>query len=113
MTFKQNWEKADKQHQLPADVLEKIVKLACPDKKLLSHEEISGGRSNLNIKINLEDDEQPFIVRIYLRDKDASYREKRLGALLKQTVPIPLTYHIGDYKGYHFAITEFIPGNPA
>ncbi|CAL7963402.1 hypothetical protein MIDIC_50063 [Alphaproteobacteria bacterium] len=50
------------------------------------------------------------ILRVYLRDKDAAYREQKLGALLKRTVPAPLTYYIGEVDSYHFAITEFMPG---
>lgn len=71
---------------------------------------IAGGCANLNIKILLEDDKYPLILRIYLRDKDAAYREKKLAELLKKTVPVPLTHYIGELDGYHFAITEFMPG---
>ena len=110
MTFKQNWERTETQHQLPADVIESMVKLACPHKKLTSHEMISGGCANLNIKINLEGDVQPLILRIYLRDKDAAYREQKLGILLKANVPVPLTHYISDYEDYRFSITECIPG---
>ena len=110
MTFKQNWEKTDEQHQLPTGVIERMVELAYPHKKLTFHEIISGGCANLNIKINLEGDGQPLILRIYLRDKDAAYREQKLGVLLKQNVPAPLTHYINDCEDYCFAITEFIPG---
>ena len=110
MTFKQNWEKADEQHQLPLDLIEKMIELAYPNKKLISHQIISGGCANLNIKIQLKEDKQPLILRIYLRDKTCSYREQKLSMLLKQTVPVPLTFYIGEYQGYCFAITEFMPG---
>ncbi|MBM4210999.1 MAG: GNAT family N-acetyltransferase [Gammaproteobacteria bacterium] len=50
------------------------------------------------------------ILRIYLRDKDAAYREQKLAALIKETAPIPLTHYIGELEGHHFAITEFMPG---
>lgn len=110
MTFKKNWEKTDKQHQIPAGMAEKMVNLAYPNKKLSSYQIISGGCANLNIKIQLEGDRDPLILRIYLRDKDAAYREQNLGALLKQTVPIPISYYVGDFENYRFAITKFIPG---
>lgn len=110
MTFKQNWERTEARHQLSMDVIEAMAKSAYPGKNLASHEMSSGGCANLNIKINFEDDAQTLILRIYLRDKDAAYREQKLGVLLKQNVPVPLTHYISDYEDYRFAITECIPG---
>jgi hypothetical protein len=62
-------------------MIEKMVRLAYPDKKLISHESIASGCANLNIKIQLEDEKHPLILRVSLRDKDATYREQRRGAL--------------------------------
>lgn len=110
--FKADWEKTSVTSQLPEGIVEKMVRLAYPEKKLISHELIAGGCANLNIKLLLEDEKYPLILRIYLRDKDAAYREQKLAALLKQTVPVPLTYYIGELEDYPFAITEFMTGMP-
>ncbi len=110
MTFKESHEKTSVTHQLRQGMAEKMVQLVCPDKKLTSFDLIAGGCANLNYKILLEDEKYPLILRIYMRDKDAAYREQKLGALLKHTVPVPLTYNIGEIDGYRFAITEFIFG---
>ncbi len=110
MTFKSNWEKTDQRVSLLEDEILAMVAQAYPAKQLGTYEVISGGCANLNIKINLISDEQPFILRIYLRDKDAAYREQKLGQLLKQTIPMPRILYIGDYKGYRFAIAEYLPG---
>lgn len=71
---------------------------------------ISGGCANLNIKITLQGEPQPYILRVYLRDKDAAYREQNLGELLKDRVPLPQVYFVGDLRDHRFAITAFIPG---
>lgn len=110
MTFKQDWEKTEQKISLPSTTVEAMLKLAFPNKKLASHSIASGGCANLNIKIILEEEDCPFILRVYLRDKDAAYREQALSTLLKQTVPLPLVYFIGDYESYRFALTEFLPG---
>jgi len=110
--FKVDWEKASSAHHLPRSMVEQMVRLAYPDKKLLSYELIAGGCANLNIKILLQGDERPLILRVYLRDKAAAYREQKLSALLKATVPVPLTHYIGEVGDYRFAITEFIYGIP-
>jgi len=110
MTFKENWENPREQYRFRAGTYAKMVRQAFPHKKLLSYEEIAGGCANLNIKIHVEDHATPFMLRIYLRDPEAASREKNLGALLHETVPVPRTYYIGEEKGFRFAITEFIPG---
>ena len=54
--FKVDWEKTSVIYQLPEGIVEKMVRLAYPDKKLTSSELIAGGCANLNIKIQLEDE---------------------------------------------------------
>ncbi|RZI45650.1 hypothetical protein [Candidatus Finniella inopinata] len=112
MTFKANWEKADKQYFLSAEIIEEMVRRAYTPKKLSSWSVIAGGCANLNIKINFEGNKLPSILRVYLRDKKSAYHEQKLGTLLKGTIALPETNYIGDYKGYRFAITSFIPGIP-
>jgi aminoglycoside phosphotransferase (APT) family kinase protein len=111
MTFKANWEKASAEH-LPQGMVEQMVRLAYPEENLLSYEVIKGGCANLNIKVYLEKKEAPLILRVYLRDHEACYREQKLGQLLKGTIPIPYVYYIGESDGYYFAVSEFMPGIP-
>lgn len=108
--FKVDWEKTSITYQLPEGTIEKMVSVAYPDKQLTSFELIAGGCANLNYKIQLRHEDHPLILRVYLRDKDAADREQKLAALIKETVPAPLTHYIGELEGHHFAITEFIPG---
>lgn len=110
MTFKKHWEKTDQHYDISSQTVEGMVSLAFPKEKLYSYEVISGGCANLNIKIILEDVGQPYILRVYLRDKDAAYREQKLGELLKGRVPIPQIYFVGDLDEHRFAIAEFMPG---
>lgn len=110
--FKVNWEKTSITYQLPKGMVEKMLSLAYPYKKLTSFELIAGGCANLNYKIQLENENHPLILRIYLRDKDAAYREQKLAELIKETVLLPLTHYIGELGGHHFAITEFMTGIP-
>jgi GrpB-like predicted nucleotidyltransferase (UPF0157 family)/Ser/Thr protein kinase RdoA (MazF antagonist)/GNAT superfamily N-acetyltransferase len=108
--FKIDWEKTSVTYPLPEGMVEKMVRLAYPDKKLKSSELITGGCANLNFKIQLENENRPLILRVYLRDKDAAYREQKLATLIKETVPVPLAHYIGELEGRDFAITEFMPG---
>lgn len=110
MTFKQHWEKADEHHEISSQTVEKMLALAFPQQRLIAHEVISGGCANLNIKVTLENQEQPYILRVYLRDPDAAYREQKLAELLAGMVPVPKVHFVGDLETQRFAIHEFIPG---
>ena len=96
MTFKTNWEKSESRHQLPAGIIEKMVKLAYSKKKLKSSQIIAGGCANLNVKIQLENEEGLLILRIHLRDKKSAILEKNIGNLLKNDLPIPQILYIGN-----------------
>ncbi len=109
--FKMNWERNDITSSLSESTIHKMVQMTFPEKALSSYEIISKGCANFNIKIQLRDDSSSYILRIYLRDKDAAYRERNLGALLKDKIPTPLSYFTGEIDGYTFAITKFMPGN--
>lgn len=110
MTFKTNWEKSESRHQLPAGIIEKMVKLAYSNKKLKSSQIIAGGCANLNVKIQLENEEGLLILRIHLRDKKSAILEKNIGNLLKNDLPIPQILYIGNLDDYCFSISEFMPG---
>ncbi|MBP6952309.1 MAG: phosphotransferase [Alphaproteobacteria bacterium] len=110
MTFKNNWETTDQQFQISAQTIKAMVALALPKAKVASHKIISAGCANLNIKINLVNELHPFILRIYIRDKGAAFREQKLAALIKPSVPIPEIYFVGDEDDFRFAITEYMPG---
>jgi aminoglycoside phosphotransferase (APT) family kinase protein len=108
--FKAEWEKTSTSYQLPKDIVEKMLALAFPAKNLLFYEVIPGGCANLNIKFFFEHETVPLLLRVYLRDSNAAYREQKLAQLLKNIIPVPLIYFIGNVEGHQFAIMEFITG---
>ena len=110
MTFKQNHEKANTQHEIPPKVIHKMVELGFPDLKLSSFDIISGGCANLNIKLLLEGEEQPLLLRIYLRNKNSAILEQNLYKLLGPQVPVPIIYYVGFIEEYRFSICQFIEG---
>ena len=50
------------------------------------------------------------MLRVYIRDRDAAFREQKLSILLKKSVLVPEFYFIGEYQLYRFAISEYIKG---
>jgi aminoglycoside phosphotransferase (APT) family kinase protein len=110
LVFKQDWEKTDQQIELPPSIIERMIRAAFPVSKSYTYDVISGGCANLNIKVTLKDNDETYILRIYLRDKEAPYREQKLASILKNIIPIPQVYFVGDEDPYRFAMLEFLPG---
>lgn len=74
MIFKNDWEKTKNINNLSTDLIERMIEKILPTEKLLSQEIISGGCANINIKICLKKNKKTYILRIYMRDKDAALR---------------------------------------
>lgn len=110
MPFKDNWESTDQYFRPERSTIEAMLSLAFQDKKLHVYHILSGGCANLNIKIQMEGETKPLILRIYLRDQDAAYREQKIALLVKDKIPVPDIYYIGDYANYRFAIAEYLVG---
>lgn len=110
MPFKANWEKVSSELQLSNHLIERMVLTVYPDKKLQSYTVFPGGCANLNSKVLLVGDGPPLILRVYLRDQDARYKEQKLGALLSKNIPVPVTYYVGEVDGYYFAFTQYMRG---
>jgi pimeloyl-ACP methyl ester carboxylesterase/aminoglycoside phosphotransferase (APT) family kinase protein len=107
--FKNNWEKTELTHQVADHIIKAMIHTAFPDEAISSYEVISGGCANLNITFTLVDQE-PLLLRMYLRDKDAAYKEQRIAHLLAQSIPAPEVYFIGDLGDYRYAVTEYMHG---
>jgi len=107
--FKNIWEKTEEVYSLPEDIIEKIITQAFPENNY-SYQVISGGCSNINIKLNIEDINKSYLLRIYINNKDAVYKEKSISKLLENKIPVAKILQVGICEGYSFSVTEYISG---
>lgn len=111
--FKKDWERSAELVDVSTSSIESMVKQAMPDNKLLSYELLSGGCSNLSVKIETDGPELlSFILRIYFANQEAPFMERLCHRLLSDRVPLPEIHYIGQYEKYRFAITQLMPGKP-
>lgn len=110
MTFKVNWEKTHAIHHLENDLIKQMLTTFYPENEIKSFDVIEGGCANINIRVYLNKLDKSVILRVYLRDPEAAYREQKIYALLQDEIPLPQLYHIGKIEGYSFAITEYLSG---
>lgn len=110
MTFKADWENIDSSIKLEHSLVLDMVNMACPNEALLEHKSVSVGCANINIKLNFKDENKSKLLRVYLRDREAALRERKLNQLIFESVPIPSINYIGELGGYTFALCDFLPG---
>ncbi|MEI6416523.1 MAG: aminoglycoside phosphotransferase family protein [Verrucomicrobiota bacterium] len=111
MTFKKNWERSTKLFEIPAAVIEGMVRQAMPYNKLLSYELIHEGCSNLNVRLHIDEPAAPsLILRIYFVNQDGPFMERLSYRLLNNRVPMPCIHYIGKYEEYQFSIAQCMPG---
>lgn len=110
MIFKSNWEKTATRHEIEEEIIVAMIQQAYPNKNIESYEVIEGGCINFNIKFKLKERSDLLLLRIYMRDGDAAYKEKSISELLQQEIPVAKVYYVGSASGYNFAIYEYING---
>ena len=111
MTFKKNWERSTELFEVPAAVIEGMVRQALPDNKLLAYELIPEGCSNLNVRLHIDAPGAPsLILRIYFVNQDGPFMERLSYRLLNNRVPMPCIHYIGKYEDYQFSIAQYMPG---
>lgn len=107
--FKADWEKSNKQHTLPEHDIYEMIAFKYPERSIKTYKILDGGCANINVRIEFEQD-YLVILRIYLRDQAAPYREQKIANLVHQNIPAPMVHYIGSVDNYRFAITELMPG---
>ncbi|RDI39061.1 phosphotransferase family protein [Aquicella lusitana] len=74
---------------------------------------LSEGCANTNYKITFKNDDPPVVLRIYVRENEALFREAAIHQRVKDCVPVPaLLYADGQcsFYAYPYAIFEWIEG---
>ncbi len=112
MAFRKDWMTEGEVFPIEPSRLEKIVAFAFARQKVISFELMGSGCVNLNIKVELEGANEPYLLRIYLRNKASAFIEKKLGEFLKIEVPIPQVFTIGLFEELLFSIVQFKNGTP-
>jgi len=110
MVLKADWEKANDVTSIDDNIVKMMVSKALPKQNLSSYQIISGGCANLNIKLTFHDNFVPLILRIYLRDKEAAFKEKKLAELIHPDIPVAQIIYISNLDKYTYSIMQFVDG---
>ncbi len=93
--------------------LNKMLDPLYPDHNIVSAEPVSGGFANASYKVALSHMALPIVVRVYLRDSTAAYREASILELVKARVPVPEILYVSPATGEHtYVILGWVHGVP-
>lgn len=113
--FKNEWEITKTRVHVQEGILKKMLRKALPESAVALFTQLSEGCANLNYKITFSDGSGPLMLRIYIRDPEAAFREQKIAQLFANdpaAVPVAGIYFVGDCEGYRFAISAYMPGIP-
>lgn len=100
----------------PVDVsaLNEMLAPAYPGRRIIAAELLSGGFANTNFKVELSNMDAPVVVRVYVRDPSAAYREASILELVKERVPVPEVLYVSPEarEPHTYIILRWLGGVP-
>jgi aminoglycoside phosphotransferase (APT) family kinase protein len=85
-----------------------------PEHRIVSAELVSGGFANASYKVALAHMAAPIVVRVYLRDPSAAYREASILELVSERVPVPEILYVSPAacEPHTYIIIGWVAGVP-
>lgn len=102
--MREGWNRASAAVELSTADVEDVLRPFIPNVKVLKVTPTKGGLANTNLKIRIAGDDDPYLLRFFVRDPGAVGKEFRLLELIKKSVPTP--------RCCHFAIDNPVTGHP-
>jgi aminoglycoside phosphotransferase (APT) family kinase protein len=94
--------------------LSEMLTPAYPGQRVVAAELLSGGFANTNFKVSLSNMDAPVVVRVYVRDPSAAYREASILELVKERVPVPEVFYVSPEarEPHTYIILSWVGGVP-
>lgn len=111
--MREGWDRATAELELSAADVEDVLRPLMPDVKVVEVTPTSGGLANTNLKIRLAEDENPLLLRFFVRDPDAIRKEWSLLGLVNIRVPAPMlccTAEDNSVTGHPYILMQWVEG---
>ena len=108
--MRERWPRTTPVLQVDKDEAALLLAPVCGDVHINALEPLSGGHSNTNIVVRLED--QSVVLRLYQRDPAQARKEAAISQLVAGRVPVPRYLHVGQREpdGQTYEVVEFVEG---
>lgn len=106
------WERFAEYVALDRETLAEMVRPAFPGRDVRAASLLTGGKCNTSYRLEIAGESRPYVLRVYVRDRDACTREALLFARVADRVPVPRVVHHDPAGpgGHAYAITTFLDG---
>lgn len=111
--MREKWNRATAELQLSNDELTQLIKQTFPGRRVIASELAKGGLANTNIKLILDGDQPPLLLRMFLRDPAQALKERRIYQLIHGTVPAPQVFHFANdnpVTAHPYILMAFVDG---
>jgi aminoglycoside phosphotransferase (APT) family kinase protein len=92
---------------------ERLVQTGFPGKRVIDLQNLAGGLSNSNFRVQLDSRDEPVVLRIYERNPEACQKEFDLLNHVRRTVPVPDVFHAepdGLEEVGPFVLMQYVEG---
>lgn len=106
------WERIVEPVTLDAGTIAEMVRPAFPGRAVRAATLLPGGKSNTSYRLEIAGESRPYVLRLYVRDRDACRRDPLLLERVAGAVPAPRVLHHDPAGpgGHAYAITTFVEG---
>jgi len=98
----------------PVDLsaLNEMLAPAFPGQSVVAAEHVSGGFANSSFKVEMSNMGDPVVVRVYVRDPSAAFREASILELVKERVPVPEVLYVSPEarEPHTYVILRWVEG---
>lgn len=111
--MRDKWNRDSAVLQFSKAQLNEFIEPAFPGSSVLECQETTGGLANTNIRLHLNSQTEPILLRIFVRDSKQAGKEWRINSLVHKTVPTPMFFHFGtenEFTGHPYILMEWIEG---
>ncbi len=100
--------------QVDLHALNEMLAPAYPGQTAVAAELVSGGFANTSFKVRLSNVDATVVIRIYVRDPSAAYREASILELVKERVPVPEVVYVSPeaQEPHPYLILRWAEGVP-
>src|SRR2546430_14434143 len=93
-SMEQDWGRRHDFVALDESAITSLLQPVFPGKSLASAELLTAGKVNTNYKITISGIDEPFVLRIHVRDRMAGERDFNIFQLVQKRVPVPQILYI-------------------
>jgi aminoglycoside phosphotransferase (APT) family kinase protein len=94
----------------PKEVAALLRPVVTDGRRILAAEPLTDGLANTNYWVRIEGREEPLVLRLYTRDRDACRKEAALLGLVGDRVPVPRVLHAAPDAQVPYAVTTWVDG---